>query len=92
MIRSFRNAALEKFWQSGKPLPHKMPAAETILRLMDLIEAAGSPRDVASFGFRFDEWVEQDVVRFGVMISDHWVLSYGWANGHAIELDLEWVY
>jgi hypothetical protein len=57
-----------------------MPAAEMVLRLLDLIEAAGAPRDVAYFGFRFDEWVEQDAVRFGVMITDQWILTNGWSD------------
>lgn len=68
-----------------------MPAAAMVLRLLDLIEAAGAPRDVAYFGFRFGEWVEQDAVRFGVMITDHWILTNGWSDGHAINLDFEWV-
>lgn len=91
MIRSFRNLELRNLWEHGKPLPHKMPAATLVLRLLDLIESASAPRDVAYFGFRFDEWVEQDAARFGVAITDHWILTYGWANGHAIELDFEWV-
>ena len=91
MIKSFRNHDLEKLWQIGKPLPHKLPTAETVLRLLDLIEASGNPRDVAYFGFRFDEWMEQGATRFGVMVSDHWIVTYGWSDQHAIELDFEWV-
>jgi plasmid maintenance system killer protein len=91
MIRSFRNTDLENFWKNSKPLPHKTPEAMMVLRLLDLIDAAAAPRDLADFGLRFDEWIEADTVRFSVMLTDHWIVSYGWAAGDALELDFEWL-
>ncbi len=89
MIRSFRNKELRKLWESSQPLPLKTLIAEAIFDIMDSIDAAGSPRDPAFNGFRFDEWTESNQQRYGVMVSDHWLISYGWSDGHAVDVDLE---
>ena len=91
MIRSFRNGDLQKLWTHGKSLPFKMPVADEVIKLLDFIDGSASPRDVSFFGFRFDEWIEQDTVRFSVMITAHWLVSYGWSDGDANEVDFEWV-
>jgi toxin HigB-1 len=89
MIRSFRSDGLEKLFNSGKVLENKTLIAQTILDMLDVIDLAGEPRDAAFVGFRFDEWTENGEQRYGIMISDHWLISYGWSDGHAIDLDLE---
>lgn len=89
MIRSFRNRDLKKLWEKGEALPYRTLVAEAIFDILDAIEAAASPHDPAFIGFRFDEWNEADGSRYGLMISDHWLISYGWSDGHAIDVDLE---
>ena len=89
MIRSFRHKELKSLWELVKPLSQKTLIAQTILDVMDSIDAAGAPRDPAFNGFRFDEWIEGNQQRYGIMVSDHWLISYGWSDGHAIDVDLE---
>jgi toxin HigB-1 len=89
MIQSFRNEGLQRFWQASSPLPYKTLIAEAMLDVLYSIHSANSPHDTAFIGYRFDEWEEQDQKRYGIMISDHWLLSYGWADGKAVEVDLE---
>jgi len=89
MITSFRQKELLEFWESSKPLPQKTIIAEQVLDILDAIDAAGSPRDPAFIGFRFDEWTEDNKIRYGVTVSDHWLISYGWSDGHAVDVDLE---
>jgi plasmid maintenance system killer protein len=89
MLASFRNTELQRLWRLGKPVSQKTLVTQHILDALDVIDAAGSPRDPAFIGFRFDEWNEKGEQRYGVMVSDHWLISYGWSDGHAIDVDLE---
>jgi len=89
MIQSFRNHDLQRLWEDGKPLPHKTLIAGNILRVLDLIVAASAPYDVAFYGIRFDEWPQDATQRYGVMVTDHWLISFAWRDGDAIEIDLE---
>lgn len=89
MIRSFRNRDLKQMWEASKPLPHKTLIAEGVLDILDSIDAAVSPGDPAFKGFRFDEWLENEEQRYGVMLTNHWLISYGWSEGHAVSVDLE---
>lgn len=89
MIKSFQGANLEKAWRLNSPLSHKTLITEEIFDVLDVIDAAGAPRDPAFTGFRFDEWMEGTQQRYGIMITDHWLISYGWSDGHAIDVDLE---
>jgi plasmid maintenance system killer protein len=89
MIRSFRNRDLKKAWELGKDVAHKnLPARETYW-VLDALNAANAPREVAFLG-RFFEWDENGERRYGVAITDHWTVSFGWSGGHAVEVDLEW--
>lgn len=89
MIRSFRNEELQRLWEDGKPLSHKTLIATNILRLLDLIKGASVPLDVAFYGIRFDSWTENGIERHGVMVSDHWLISFSWDAGDAVDVDLE---
>lgn len=89
MLASFRSAELRRLWTLGKPLRQKTLVTQQIIDVLDVIDAAGSPRDPAFVGFRFDEWMEEAHQRYGVSVSEHWLISYGWNDGHAIDVDLE---
>ena len=89
MIKSFRNRDLERLWKFGHQVPQKTLEARSILRVVDAINVASLPYDVAFSGNRFDEWTENDQQRYGAMISDHWLVSFSWREGHAVDVDLE---
>ena len=89
MIKSFRNRDLERLWNSSLRVPQKTLETRSILRVIDAINAASVPYDVAFSGNRFDEWTEDSEQRYGAMISEHWLVSFSWIDGHAFEVDLE---
>jgi toxin HigB-1 len=89
MIRSFRSDALRLFWEKGSALKYKTVSAEVVLDALTVINGADEPRDAAFTGFRFDEWIENNEERYGVMLSEHWLVSFGWSDGHAVDVDLE---
>jgi len=76
-------------WRFGRPLPYKTPPAEAIFDTLDVVDAARAPQDTSFLGFRYDEWEEANEKRFGIMVSDHWLISFGWSDGHAVDVDLE---
>jgi plasmid maintenance system killer protein len=89
MIGSFRNRDLKNVWVFGKDrTPEKLPVRE-IHWLLDALDAATAPHQVAFLG-RFYEWEERGEQRYGVAITSHWTISYGWSDGHAVDVDLEW--
>lgn len=89
MIRSFRHASLQKLWTAGKTTEFKTLDTQKILDCLDVVDAASTPEDTAFTGFRYDEWMEGKQKRHGVMVADHWLVSFGWSDGHAIDVDLE---
>lgn len=91
MIRSFRKSqpGLQLLWKLGKDLALKTILAEQILDVLYVVNSSNAPQDAAFTGFRYDEWVEGEDKRHGIMISDHWLISFGWSDGHAIDVDLE---
>lgn len=91
MIRSFRRLDLQKFWKEGRDLPIKHPIANDLQRLLDLIDSATRPVDVAFVGLRYDEWTENGSARYGISITSHWLLSFSWSEEDAVDVDLEWV-
>jgi toxin HigB-1 len=89
MIRTFRHARLQQLWKTGANLDFKTLDTQRILDCLDVVDSANAPQDAAFTGFRHDEWMEGSDRRYGVMVSDHWLISYGWSEGHAIDIDLE---
>jgi plasmid maintenance system killer protein len=89
MIRTFRHSALQKLWTVGKTTEFKTVDTQKILDCLEVVDAASTPQDTAFTGFRYDEWTEGKSKRYGVMVSDHWLVSFGWSDGHATDVDLE---
>ena len=89
MIGSFRNRDLKNAWESGKEFSHKKLPSRDVFWVLDALHVATDSRELAFFG-RFYEWIEAGEQRYGVGITEHWTISYGWSNGHAVDVDLEW--
>jgi hypothetical protein len=73
----------------GKSEEQRTPITQAIMDVLDVLDAAQEPHDAAFIGFRFDEWLEEGKSRYGVLITDHWLISFGWNDDHAVDLDLE---
>ena len=89
MIGSFRNRGLQLLFTLGKDLEFKSIDAQRIIKVLDVVDLVSSPRDAAFVGVRYDEWMEGNEKRYGIMVSDHWLVSFGWSEVHAIDVDLE---
>ena len=89
MIRSFRNRGLGEFWERGDV--ERIPTDWTakIELVLDMLDAAEAPEDLAIPGLEFHGYPEGTQGRFGVMASRAWRLSFAWRNGDAVDVDLE---
>ena len=88
MIKSFRSTALRKFWQRGDVQSIPTDWTDKIEKLLDLLEKARSPEDMALPGL-FYGYPEGTKGRYAVAVSKGWRLSFGWENGEAVDVDLE---
>lgn len=89
MIRSFRNAALRKFWERSEVERVPTDWVSKIEQILDILDAATAPEDLAIPGLGFHGYAEGTTPRFGVMASRAWRLSFSWKEGDAHEVDLE---
>lgn len=92
VIRSFRSKELEKFWQRGDVRRIPTDWAEKIEILLDMIDAAEAPEDIAVSGLSFHAYRDGATERFAVMASMAWRLSFAWDEQDAVNVDLEQVH
>jgi proteic killer suppression protein len=88
MIRSFWSNALRKFWERGEVRSVPTDWTEKIEKLLDLLDKARAPEDMALPGL-FYSYPEGTKGRFAIHVSKGWRLTFGWKNGEAVEVDLE---
>ncbi len=91
MIRSFRSTTLKRYWEKSEVDRVPTDWAEKILQLLDLLDKARKPEDMAVPGL-FYSYPEGTKGRYAVMVSKGWRISFGWKSGEAVEVDLEQVH
>lgn len=89
MIRSFRNRGLQRYWEHSDVERIPTDWARRIAAILDMLDVAEEPEDMAVPGFGFHAYPDDRQPRFGIMVSVAWRLSFAWKNGDAIDVDLE---
>ena len=89
MIRSFRDKALERFFATGGGRRLGVQNTKRIGNILRALDDASRPEDVDLPGFRFHALVGRDKGRFAVSASGNWRVTFGWAEGDAVDVDLE---
>jgi toxin HigB-1 len=89
MIRSFRSQNLARFWKQSQV--ERIPTDWTakIEMVLDMLDAAEAPEDLAIPGLEFHAYPEGKQGRYGVMASRAWRVSFAWREGDAVDVDLE---
>lgn len=89
MIKSFRSGALQAFWENSDVERIPTDWVKRIEHVLDILDAATAPEDLAIPGLRFHGFPEGTKPRFGVMASKAWRISFSWSQGdaHAVDLD-----
>lgn len=88
MIKSFRSVALQTFWESSSVERIPTDWVKKIGQILDMLDAATMPEDVAIPGLGFHGFAEGNRPRFGVMASKAWRISFSWSQGDALDVSL----
>lgn len=89
MIKNFRGRKVARFWERSDVERIPTDWADKIKLILDMLDAASCPEDMAVVGLRFHAYPEGTNPRFAVMASKAWRVSFGWKEGDAIDVDLE---
>jgi toxin HigB-1 len=89
MIRSFRDKGLELFFETGDGRLLSVRKTKRIANILRALDDASCPDDMNLPGFRFHQLIGSDKGRYAVNASGNWRITFGWAEGDAIEVDLE---
>jgi proteic killer suppression protein len=89
MIRSFRNRALQRFWErddSSKLPPNRV---KRIAMILDRLDASAQPADMNLPGLAFHPLSGDMKGRYAVKISENWRITFAWHKEDSVLVDLE---
>lgn len=89
MIKSFRNKALQRFFEKGDGRRLSVQNTKRLANILRALEAAGVPEDMNLSGFRFHSLSGGRKGRYAVDASGNWRITFGWSGNDATEVDLE---
>lgn len=89
MIRSFRSRALKRYWERGDTARLPPQDLARIRRILDLLDAAGTPEELAIPSFRFHRLRGEMSGRYAVTVRANWRITFGWDDTDATDVDFE---
>jgi len=89
MIRSFRDKALRRFFQTADASKLSVPNAARIAVILRALAAATRPEHMNLPGLRFHALSGKDKGRFAVDASGNYRITFGWIENDATDVDLE---
>jgi toxin HigB-1 len=89
VIRSFRSKALRRFAEEGDSSKLSVPNIDRLTIMLQRLDAAVEPGDMSLPGWRFHPLKGKMKGRLAVDVSGNWRLTFGWADGDAVDVDLE---
>jgi proteic killer suppression protein len=89
MIRSFRNKALQRFFEAGNTRGLSVRDDKLVARVLRALEAATKPEDLNLPGFHFHSLRGDQKGRHSVRVTGNWRITFGWTDEDAIDVDLE---
>jgi proteic killer suppression protein len=89
MIRSFRNKGLAELYRTGKSANVRPDLQARALRRLDALNAATDPDSLDIPGFDFHPLRGHKPTRYTIHINGPWCITFEWADGDALHVDLE---
>lgn len=89
MILSFRNRALQRFWERDDASKLPPDRRQRIALLLDRLDASTAPEDMSLPGFGFHKLAGQSKGRFAISVSANWRITFGWSDQDAVDVDFE---
>lgn len=89
MIRGFRHKGLERFFTKSDRSGIDARQAARIQRLLDRLDAAVKPDDMNLPGYRFHGLKGDRAGFYAVSVSGNWRITFRFAGGDAVDVNLE---
>ena len=89
MIRSFRHKGLAELWDKGSSARVDRKLQDRILLRLDALDAATEAADMNVPGFDFHALRGPKPPRHTVHVNRPWCLTFEFADGDAVKVDLE---
>lgn len=89
MIRSFRHKGLERYFTKGERKGIDARQEARIRRILDRLEAATRPEDMNLPGYWFHGLKGDRKGIFAVRVSGNWRITFRFAYGDAVDVNLE---
>lgn len=89
MIRSFRNKGLADLYRTGKSAKVRPDLQTRALRRLDAMNAATNPDALNIPGFNFHPLKGHKPTRYTIHVNGPWCITFEWADGDALQVDLE---
>jgi proteic killer suppression protein len=89
MIRSFRHKGLADLFRTGKSGKVKPDLQARALRRLDALHAARELADLNLPGFDFHPLHGFKPTRYSLHVNGPWCITFEWAEGDALRVDLE---
>ena len=89
MIRSIRHKGLQRFWTRGDTSGLRPDWISKVGRLMDALDLARKPQELAMTGVGFHLLRGDLKGRYAMTVSRNWRLTFSWDGEEAVDVDLE---
>jgi proteic killer suppression protein len=89
VIRNFRHKGLERFFTSSERSGIDAKQADRIRRMLDRLDSIGRPEDMNLPGYKFHPMKGARRGTLAVSVSGNWRITFRFAEGDAIDVNLE---
>lgn len=89
MIRSFRHKGLAEMYRSGRSAKVRAELKARILRRLDALNIASELVELNLPGFDFHPLRGFKPTRYSVHVNGPWCITFEWADGDALRVDLQ---
>lgn len=89
MIQSFRHKGLAALYRAGRSAKVRPDLQPRALRRLDALNAAKVLDDLDVPGFDFHPLKGHKPTRYSLHVNGPWCITFEWAEGNALRVDLE---
>lgn len=89
MIRSFRHKGLARYFERSETRGLQAAQVARLGRLLDLLDAADRVEDMDLPGLKLHALKGGRKGRWAILVSGNWRITFGFADGEALDIDLE---
>jgi proteic killer suppression protein len=89
MIRSFRHKGLADLYRTGNAAKVQPDLQARVLRRLDALNGARGLIDMNLPGFDFHPLKGHKPTRYSLHVNGPWCITFEWADGDALRVDLE---